>query len=125
MNTVYTEVYTEIRLLLNLWDMGAGQGKVKKSELLRRTCKGKDKAAIYQERLQELEAAEAIAVTTEKKSVIMVALTDVGLQKLTSGLLADDFVFDGQLVGSRLANAGLRWFRQNQGQILLKNSSSS
>ena len=113
MNTVYTE----IRLLLNLWDMGSGQGKVKKSELLRRTCKGKEKAAIYQERLQELEAAEAIAVTTEKKSVIMVALTDVGLQKLATGLLADDFVFDGQLVGSRLANAGLRWFRQNQGQV--------
>ena len=109
-------VYTEIRLLLNLWDMGTGKGTVKKSELLRRTCKGKEKAAVYQEILQSLVDSEAIALTTEKKSVIKAAITDVGLQKLASGLLAEDFLFEGQLVGSRLANAGLRWFRQNQGQ---------
>jgi hypothetical protein len=34
---------------------------------------------------------------------------------LAAGLLSADFGFEGQLVGSRLANAALRWFRQYQG----------
>jgi hypothetical protein len=34
---------------------------------------------------------------------------------LANGLLSSDFGFEGQLVGSRLANAALRWFRQYQG----------
>lgn len=53
-------------------------------------------------------------LTTEK--VVKAELTDMGQQKLTGGLLADGSVFDGQLVGSRLANAGLRWFRQYHAQ---------
>jgi len=43
------------------------------------------------------------------------SLTDAGSQQLAAGLLSADFGFEGQLVGSRLANAALRWFRQNQG----------
>jgi hypothetical protein len=105
-------VYTEIRLLLNLWDMGTRQATVKKSELLRCSRKGEKEA--YKELLQQLVDEGAIALTTEK--VVKAELTDMGQQKLTGGLLADGSVFDGQLVGSRLANAGLRWFRQYQAQ---------
>jgi len=39
------------------------------------------------------------------------------LQKLAVGL-SGEFGFEGQLVGSRLANSALKWFRQNQGQVV-------
>jgi hypothetical protein len=106
-------VNTEIRLLLNLWVLGNGQGLVKKSELLR-PYKGKEKKAVYEVSLNDLADAGAIALTMDKK-VPKLSLTDAGLQRLSAGLLSADFGFEGQLVGSRLANAALRWFRQNQG----------
>jgi hypothetical protein len=106
-------VNTEIRLLLNLWGLGNGQGLVKKSELLR-PYKGKEKKAVYEVSLNDLADSGAIALTMDKK-VPKLSLTDAGLQKLSAGLLSADFGFEGQLVGSRLANASLRWFRQNQG----------
>jgi hypothetical protein len=105
-------VNTEIRLLLNLWGLGNGQGLVKKSELLR-PYKGKEKA-VYEVSLNDLADAGAIALTMDKK-VPKLSLTDTGLQRLSAGLLSADFGFEGQLVGSRLANASLRWFRQSQG----------
>jgi hypothetical protein len=111
-------VNTEIRLLLNLWDLGSGQGLVKRSELLR-PYKGKDKKAVYEVSLQELADGGAIAQTDDKK-VVRMSLTDAGLQKLSAGLYGE-FGFEGQLVGSRLANAALRWFRQNQGQVVAEN----
>ena len=106
-------VNTEIRLLLNLWGLGNGQGLVKKSELLR-PYKGKEKKAVYEVSLNDLADVGAIALTMDKK-VPKLSLTDAGLQRLSAGLLSADFGFEGQLVGSRLANAALRWFRQNQG----------
>lgn len=115
-------VNTEIRLLLNLWDLGNGQGLVKKSELLR-PYKGKDKKAVYETSLQELADGGAIARTDDKK-VVRMSLTDAGLQKLAVGL-SGEFGFEGQLVGSRLANSALKWFRQNQGQVVVKNVESA
>ena len=106
-------VNTEIRLLLNLWGLGNGQGLVKKSELLR-PYKGKEKKAVYEVSLNDLADRGAIALTMDKK-VPKLSLTDAGLQLLATGLRSADFGFEGQLVGSRLANAALRWFRENQG----------
>ncbi|MFN5389573.1 MAG: hypothetical protein ACK5CM_10365, partial [Pseudanabaena sp.] len=108
-----SKVNTEIRLLLNLWGLGNGQGLVKKSELLR-PYKGKEKKAVYEVSLNDLADRGAIALTMDKK-VPKLSLTDAGLQQLAAGLLSADFGFEGQLVGSRLANAALRWFRQYQG----------
>lgn len=108
-----SKVNTEIRLLLNLWGLGNGQGLVKKSELLR-PYKGKEKKAVYEVSLNDLADRGAIALTMDKK-VPKLSLTDAGSQQLANGLLSADFGFEGQLVGSRLANAALRWFRQNQG----------
>ena len=108
-----SKVNTEIRLLLNLWGLGNGQGLVKKSELLR-PYKGKEKKAVYEVSLNDLADRGAIALTMDKK-VPKLSLTDAGSQQLANGLLSPDFGFEGQLVGSRLANAALRWFRQNQG----------
>jgi hypothetical protein len=114
-----TAVYTEIRLLLTLWNLGEGKGLVKRSVLLRSTCKGKEKATIHNDFLLKLQEDGAIAITDEK--VVKVSLTDAGLQRLAAGMLADDFAFEGQLVGSRLANAGLKWFRQNHGLVVDEN----
>jgi len=111
-----TAVYTEIRLLLTLWNLGEGKGLVKRSVLLRSTCKGKEKATIHNDFLLKLQEDGAIAITEEK--VVKVSLTDAGLQRLAAGMLASDFVFEGQLVGSRLANAGLKWFRENHGLVV-------
>ncbi|MFN5139790.1 MAG: hypothetical protein ACK5HK_16585 [Pseudanabaena sp.] len=108
-----SKVNTEIRLLLNLWGLGNGQGLVKKSELLR-PYKGKEKKAVYEVSLNDLADSGAIALTMDKK-VPKLSLTDAGSQQLANGLLSSDFGFEGQLVGSRLANAALRWFRQYQG----------
>ena len=114
-----TAVYTEIRLLLTLWNLGEGKGLVKRSVLLRSTCKGKEKATIHNDFLLKLQEDGAIAITDEK--VVKVSLTDAGLQRLATGMLADDFAFEGQLVGSRLANAGLKWFRENHGLVVDEN----
>jgi hypothetical protein len=103
---------TEIRLLLNLWDLGNGQGLVKKSELLR-PYKGKAKKAVYEASLQDLADSGAIARTDDQK-VVRVSLTDAGLQKLAAGM-SGDFGFEGQLVGCKLANSALKWFRHAQG----------
>ena len=114
-----TAVYTEIRLLLTLWNLGEGKGLVKRSVLLRSTCKGKEKATIHNDFLLKLQEDGAIAITDEK--VVKVSLTDAGLQRLAAGMLATDFAFEGQLVGSRLANAGLKWFRENHGLVVDEN----
>jgi hypothetical protein len=92
---------------------------VKRSVLLRSTCKGKEKATIHNDFLLKLQEDGAIAITDEK--VVKVSLTDTGLQRLAAGMLADDFAFEGQLVGSRLANAGLKWFRENHGLVVDQN----
>jgi hypothetical protein len=86
---------------------------------LRSTCKGKEKATIHNDFLLKLQEDGAIAITDEK--VVKVSLTDTGLQRLAAGMLADDFAFEGQLVGSRLANAGLKWFRENHGLVVDQN----
>ncbi|PZV13112.1 MAG: hypothetical protein DCF20_16340 [Pseudanabaena sp.] len=106
---------TEIRLLLNLWDLGEGQGVVNKGKVLP-SFSGKDKdikKAEYKNALQILIDSGAIAASTKY------SLTDEGLQRLASGLRSPDFSFEGAtLVSSRLANAALRWFQQNSGEAL-------
>jgi hypothetical protein len=106
---------TEIRLLLNLWDLGEGQGVVNKGKLLRSASKDKDKAIAYKSTLLSLIDGGAIAVSKEKRTE-KYALSDAGLQKLVGGLRSPDFAFEGASVGSRLANAALKLVCQNQGQ---------
>lgn len=104
----------EIRLLLNLWDLGTGQGLVNKGKVLP-SFSGKDKdvkKAEYKNALQVLIDGGAIAVSAKY------SLTDAGLQRLADGLRSPDFSFEGAtLVSSRLANAALRWFQQNSGEV--------
>jgi hypothetical protein len=105
---------TEIRLLLNLWDLGEGQNLVNKGKVLP-TFSGKDKAvkqSAYKDALQALIDGGAIAISDTKQ--VKYSVSDVGLQRLADGLRSPDFSFEGAaLVSSRLANAALRWFQQN------------
>jgi hypothetical protein len=108
----------EVRLLLGMWDfLGKDKKLLTKRDVLPSFSK-KDretKQAEYNGALQALIDGGAIAVTDEKKPKYM--LTDLGLQSLADGLRSPDFSFDGAaLVSSRLANAALKWFRENQGQ---------
>jgi hypothetical protein len=105
---------TEIRLLLNLWDLGEGQGVVNKGKLLRSASKDKDKATTYKNALLSLIDDGTIAVSKEKRTE-KYALSDAGLQKLVGGLRSPDFGFEGASVGSRLANAALKLACHNQG----------
>ena len=108
---------TEIRLLLNLWDLGEGQGAVNKGKLLRSASKDKNKAIACKNALLSLIDSGTIAVSKEKRTE-KYSLSDTGLQKLVGGLRSPDSEFEGALVGSRLANAALKLIRQNQGQFI-------
>lgn len=104
----------EIRLLLGIWDLGNGQGEVNKGAVLP-SFSGKDKEikkAEYKGALQSLIDGGAIAVSKKY------ALTDVGLQRLAEGLRSPDFSFQAaSVVSSRLADAALRWFQKNSGEV--------
>jgi len=110
---------TEIRLLLNLWDLGKGQNLVNKGKVLP-SFSGKDKAvkqSAYKDALKALIDGGAIAISDTKQ--VKYSLSDVGLQRLADGLRSPDFSFEGAaLVSSRLANAALRWFQQNSDQAV-------
>lgn len=112
----------QIRLLLFLWNLGGVQTQVKQSllnkHLTRTHERGKDYTKIYDQLL------EIKAITLEKQGRSpMVTLTTIGLEKLSQGLTNPDFIFTGQQVGSRLANALLKWIRtanlQPQNQVVI------
>ncbi|TYQ32099.1 hypothetical protein [Pseudanabaena sp. UWO310] len=106
---------TEIRLLLNLWDLGEGQGVVNMGKLLRYASKEKDKATAYKNALQSLIERGEITVSKQKRTE-KYSLSDKGFQNLVEGLRSPDFQFEGASVGSRLATTALQLVLQNQGQ---------
>ena len=87
---------TEIRLLLNLWDLGEGQGVVNKGN----ASKDRDKATAYKNALLSLIDNDAISISNEKRAE-KYSLLDVGLQKLVSGLRSPDFEFDRASLAER------------------------
>lgn len=99
------------RLLLALWDMGGLEVAVKKSDLLDRTKKSREKSSDYQPILETLAEQEAIAISKQSRSVY-IDMTAVGKQVLSNGLKSNDFKFGGTQVGSRVANALLKWIRE-------------
>jgi hypothetical protein len=106
---------TEIRLLLSVWGLLDSDEKSLTKGKFFPSFSGKDKdskKAAYTSALQSLIDDGAIAASTKY------SLTDAGLQRLTDGLRSPDFSFEGAtLVSSRLANAALRWFQQNSGEV--------
>ena len=111
------EVQVEIHLLLALWDLGGAKQEVKKSELLERVKRSSEKAGDYKELVEKLEEAGVIKIVTNKR-VVNVCLTDKGLQMLSEGLESEDFLFEGNQVGARVANALLKWIRQMDNPVV-------
>lgn len=97
--------------LLALWDLGGAKTEVKKTDLTKRVTRTKEKVGDYQGIFEDLKQSGAIAVAI-KKRVANISLTDQGLQMLDQGLKSGDFEFDGHQVGSRVANALVKWIRQ-------------
>jgi len=110
------EAQAKTRVLLTLWDLGGSEKPVKRSELNNRIVRTKEKAADYKAVYEQLEKDGAVSLAT-KNRVVNVALTEKGLQMLSEGLNSDDFAFDGNQVGTKVANALLRWIRQMGGAV--------
>ena len=107
-----SKAHNQTRLLLVLWEMGAHKEPVKKGDLTKRVAKKRERASDYQEILNDLEQAGAIAYP--KKNIISLN-NEVGISILKQGLQDADFYFDGKIVASRIANALLHWLRQMDG----------
>lgn len=108
-----SEALAKVRVLLTLWDMGAAREEVRKGELTERVTRTNERASDYQKVLDELQNAGAIAIDKNKVSLI----APTGLQILEEGLKNSEFHFDGQQVGTKLANALLNWIRQSNGAV--------
>lgn len=102
------DVQARTRLLLTLWDMGSKE--VKKSELTDKLKRKYEKASQYKEVYEQLEEEGATLTVTKNRSAI-ISLTEKGWQLLVDSLYDQAFSFDGSQVGSRVANALLKWIR--------------
>lgn len=102
-----TEAGAKTRVLLALWDMGGANSQVKKGDLTERIKRTNERAADYQGVFGQLEEAGAIAISKN-----LVSLSDKGVQALGEGLKSAEFEFDGTQIGTRTANALLKWLRE-------------
>lgn len=108
------DVQARTRLLLTLWDMGAKE--VKKSELTDKLKRKHEKASQYKKVYEQLEQEGATLTVTKNRSAI-ISLTEKGWQLLTDSLDDQAFAFEGSQVGSRVANALLKWIRNLQAAV--------
>ncbi|WP_193197886.1 hypothetical protein [Nostoc sp. MG11] len=99
---------TRTRLLLALWDLGGTQQEVMKGQLTKRIVSKTKKVADYQSILEELQEQGAIAITKKGYSLT----SPKGLEVLSEGLRSGDFKFEGTIVGTRAANALVKWISQ-------------
>lgn len=114
------EAQAQTRLLLYLWDMGGTEEEVNQGELTSRLKRGKEKSAEYSGVFEQLDKTGAITVTRKGNSA-KVSLTNQGMQKLGEGLKSPEFQFEGNQVGSRVANALLKWLRHSDGAVSVSN----
>lgn len=101
------------RVLLALWDLGGTE--VKRGDLRPRIVRKGEKSSQYEDILQELEQAGAIA---RSKATISLCQPQ-GLEMLSAGLQEPDFMFSGAIIGTKTANALLRWIREMNSQSVV------
>lgn len=108
----------KVRVLLNLWDLGEGERKVTKGDLTKSIVRTGETSKDYEQVLNELREAGAIAYELAHRQLV-VQVTERGQEILAEGLTSGDsqFEFDGSQVGTRLANALLRWLRCQDGGV--------
>jgi hypothetical protein len=106
----------KIRVLLGLWDLDATKNPVKKGEVIKWVKNSNERSADYDPVLKELVAKGAIAVAGNQ-----ISLTDRGLGMLDESLTSAElslgegengpFEFPGSIIGTKVANALLKWIR--------------
>ncbi|NMG19701.1 hypothetical protein [Brasilonema bromeliae] len=111
------EISAKTRLLLALWDLGGTKQEVKKGELSKRIVTKDKKVADYEGIFKELEKKGAIAISKTKKSVYLISISPLGLEVLSEGLKSPEFRFEGNIVGTWVANALLKWISQMNGAV--------
>jgi NAD-dependent DNA ligase len=106
-----TDLNNQIRLLLFLWYLGSVNNKIKQTQLNNYLTRTDERSKDYQKIYDQLQEIQAIALEKVGRSMT-VSLTEKGLETLTQGLNNQEFLFAGQQVGSRVANALLKWIRE-------------
>lgn len=105
--------YAKTRLLLALWELGANEQKVAKGKLSKRVVSKGQKITDYQGILEDLQAQGAITILKKGSAISYTLNSPIGLDVLGAGLRSDEFEFEsGKTIGTWVANALLRWFRQ-------------
>jgi hypothetical protein len=105
--------YAKTRLLLALWELGANEQKVAKGKLGKRVVSKGQKITDYQGILEDLQGQGAITILKKGSAISYTLNSPIGLDVLGAGLRSDEFEFEsGKTLGTWVANALLRWFRQ-------------
>ena len=105
--------YAKTRLLLALWELGANEQKVAKGKLSKRVVSKGQKITDYQGILEDLQGQGAITILKKGSAISYTLNSPIGLDVLGAGLHSDEFEFEsGKTIGTWVANALLRWFRQ-------------
>jgi len=105
--------YAKTRLLLALWELGANEQKVAKGKLSKRVVSKGQKITDYQGILEDLQGQGAITILKKGSAISYTLNSPIGLDVLGAGLRSDEFEFEsGKTIGTWVANALLRWFRQ-------------
>ena len=105
--------YAKTRLLLALWELGANEQKVAKGKLSKRVVSKGQKITDYQGILEDLQEQGAITILKKGSAISYTLNSPIGLDVLGDGLRSDEFEFEsGKTIGTWVANALLRWFRQ-------------
>jgi hypothetical protein len=105
--------YAKTRLLLALWELGANEQKVAKGKLGKRVVSKGQKITDYQGILEDLQEQGAITILKKGSAISYTLNSPIGLDVLGDGLRSDEFEFEsGKTIGTWVANALLRWFRQ-------------
>ena len=105
--------YAKTRLMLALWELGANEQKVAKGKLRKRVVSKGQKITDYQGILEDLQEQGAITILKKGSAISYTLNSPIGLDVLGAGLRSDEFEFEsGKTIGTWVANALLRWFRQ-------------
>jgi len=105
--------YAKTRLLLALWELGANEQKVARGKLGKRVVSKGQKITDYQGILEDLQEQGAITILKKGSAISYTLNSPIGLDVLGAGLRSDEFEFEsGKTIGTWVANALLRWFRQ-------------
>jgi hypothetical protein len=101
----------EVRLLLELWNFD--DSPVMKLALLNKRLNGKNLTALEKNKAREKLMAEGAIVARTEGTLTGFVLTEKGQDLLADALMDNQFRFEATIIGTRTANALLKWIRSN------------